>query len=285
MIELAIVILIGGIIMAAGAQAVGSYMKNINRKITKDRISAIVEQIDRYLEENERLPCVARRNDNPSSATFARALDDDGVPGGAIGCTLTGPAPPAAPAVVSTAAGGDVFIGAVPTRTLNLPDTFLTDAWGNRFQYAVTRTQTNSFVPGSGRIHVRDTNNNPVVLPAGRADFVIFSTGDNKRGGWAMSGQSMNLACAAVPASDDDRENCDGDAVFVTTLTTADGTVNLYDDIVQYKRIPSKNIVIPAEAVVPIERLGPDADTCPAGWQKPVPAIPNNGNLVYCKKI
>lgn len=285
MIELAIVLIIGGIIMAAGAQAVGSYMKNINRKVTKDRIAAVVEQIERYLEENERLPCVARRNDGQASATFARALDDDGVPGGAVGCTLTGPAPPPAPAVISTASAGEVFIGVVPTRTLNLPDTFLVDAWGNRLQYAVTRTQTNTFVPGNGRIHVRDTNNNPVVLPAGRADFVVFSTGSNKRGGWAMSGQSINLACAAVPNADDDRENCDGDAVFATTLLTIDSGTNEYDDLVQYRRITSKNIVVPSDAVVPIERLGPDADTCPAGWQKPVPAIPNNGNLVYCKKI
>ncbi len=283
LIELVIVMVIGGLLLVVGAQAFTTYMSNINRKVTKDRIGVIVEQIELFLEENERLPCVARHNDAINSATFGRALDDDGVAGGAVGCTLAAPAPPPLPAV-ATAAGGSVFIGSVPTRTLNLPDNFMVDGWGNRILYAVTRTQTNNFVAGDGGIDIRDTNNNAVVLPAGEADFIVFSTGANKVGGWTLQGVQTG-GCAAVAAAQNDQENCDSDGVFATTMMTAEGAVNQYDDIVSYRRIASKNIVVPADVVLPIERLGPLADTCPAGWAKPVPALPNNGNLVYCKKL
>jgi prepilin-type N-terminal cleavage/methylation domain-containing protein len=281
LIELVIVLIITGVMMTGGFQLFQTYIKNQNRKVTQDKIDSIVQQIEYFLEENGRLPCVARITAAPANAGFGASI------GNANGCPAPGAAPPA-PAVLR-AGGNSVYIGVVPTRTLNLPDNFMIDGWGNRIFYAITRTQGVNFQSGSGAIHVRDTNNNTLVTPAGSADFVVFSTGENTRGAVNLQGTASTVACPAIALPSNDRENCDGDNIFVTTMMASDGpAANQYDDILKYQRKASHNIVVPAEAVLPMYRTGAVANTCPTGWRKPTPAIPNegpSGEIVYCEKI
>ncbi|MFN7095870.1 MAG: hypothetical protein ACK4M7_10945, partial [Burkholderiales bacterium] len=94
-----------------------------------------------------------------------------------------------------------VLIGAVPSKTLQLPDEFMLDGWGNRIDYAVTAAfagyQGDYDNPNSGgtSYHIRNTNMGLITIQdaalsvrTNQAVYALISHGANQLGAWRKTG-------------------------------------------------------------------------------------------------
>ena len=237
--ELAIVIGIisvvaGGVITMSSVQD----EKN-NRSETAQRLDAIEAALKRFAFLTDRLPCPASNLEVPGTANFG--VDQTlAVPGCAAGA-------PAGTAALG--AGNEALVaGAVPVRTLNLPENYAFDAWGNRFTYIVVGGVTGA--KGLRTYNTQATNNVITMVDgAGNAindptpldvvAFAIISHGKDSKG--AISREGTARACTAVGR---DSENCDGDIAFMDTRfsdSTSVGNLtygtNYFDDLVRWKKI------------------------------------------------
>ena len=253
LIEVAIVTLIGGILLATASTLLTTYTKKVQINTTEKRLEAIDDAIQLFLSLNGRYPCVADPTEPLDGANFGRE---------AVNC-------PSA----TLAAGGrnndPVRIGAVPVRTLNLPDEFIADAWGGRFTYAVTEslTDTGTYNRDFGAVYVLDNTypgdkndlNDSYITPQGSGHYAIVSHGANNSGATPVGGG----AAQACPPNNLEEANCDGDAVFRSTLITGTAdNVSLYDDMLLVRAIPQfGNDTIPDGAVMAF-----NLPACPDGW-------------------
>jgi prepilin-type N-terminal cleavage/methylation domain-containing protein len=232
LIELAVVL----VIIALMA---GSVMTLMNRHLDTNRYDKTAETLKRIEEALQRqvmisgyLPCPAALNAAPSSATYGVATD----------CNA---AAPAGTTDISAIAGtaDDIRIGAVPTRTLNLPDNMLMDAWNMRLTYVVVKdlaidtTKFNAYVkPASGGVTVTDATGNPALDPAQAelfSAYAVLSHGNDKKGATVLSGGSAT----ACTAGNMDSENCDGDSTFIDTAFNNSTTIiaSFFDDLIVWK--------------------------------------------------
>lgn len=298
LIEVAVVLIIGGTLLASFSAALLTYIQNVRMKTTTERIEAIDAALQQYLSINGSLPCPAPNDVRIDAPTFGEAIQTDTDPDGDIRhCDTLALAPPtlvAGTIRVESAVGYDpavmvdydgfaptggpspqtdaayldelgIRIGDVPVRTLNLPDEYAGDAWNSRFIYAVTEQLTNPhrFFQDSGGITIRDSGNNQVTFPDDhRAQYVIVSVGADKRGGRDfLEGRNPGLACG-VAANGFDQENCNNDRIFRTTvLNSAAVGATHYDDIIKIGMQSTTTELIPAGSVVAFDQA-----SCPKGW-------------------
>ncbi len=247
LIEMAIVITIVGIMIAGFTTGFVLYLDQAKTNVTDERIEKIREAVNIYLEINGKLPCVARLSNQIDAGGFGKEIksgdcSDSGVPNGTFQDTTF-----------------SVRIGAVPVRSLNIPDEYMFDGWGNRFLYAVQeQLATDGQYDGIGQITVVDSASNIVT---NSAHFVILSVGEDGAGGYNKNGKRVG------PCADDtklDGENCDEDGRFRSTLLFADTDANThFDDIIYYQSQTSPNEPIPAGAVMAFQ-----LNACPDGWRE-----------------
>ena len=250
LIEMALVIVIAGILLSFLGAALINFVKKNRIDTTEFRIVKIEEALARYLRVNGYYPCPASRFDGPTQTTFARSAITDCTGGVATGTVNIG--------------GADgVRIGAVPTRNLNLPDEFVMDGWGKKFTYAVSkRLATNlQYTADGGRISIVDGNNQTVVTPAGSAHYIVLSHGETGDGGYQL-GQGTLPVTPCAPSSLD-RENCNDDATFRITLVNSEANIaDFYDDYASFKGQTAQVLEpIPTGAVMAF-----NLDSCPTGW-------------------
>lgn len=178
-IEVALVVLVGGILLTTAATTLIDYLQQLKVTTTQNRMQEVNNAIVMYLQQYSALPCAASLTDAQDSTTFGRQINDPpggitnnnyspsppgGVPNncyasvvpgvGAFQATspslpppllaytpdpVDGTTPTPPPPYTSS---GFVVIGAVPVRDLNLPDQDIADAWGDRFVYAVSDVLT-----------------------------------------------------------------------------------------------------------------------------------------------
>ena len=127
LLEMAIVIIIGGILLSFLGTALLAYLQKSRIETTEYRISKIQDSLSQYLSVNGHYPCASSRFLGGDDAQFGRMVTASCNSGGHTGTTRT----------------AGVRIGAVPTRTLNLPDEFIADAWGHKFN--VCRNRISSY--------------------------------------------------------------------------------------------------------------------------------------------
>lgn len=229
LIEVAIVLMIGGLMLGSAAAGLQVFLHKQQVKTTQERLQHASGAITQFQLVNGRLPCPAPLTAPADTTAFAREI-------------LTEPAAcnnnttPAGTFRVKGTAGRWVRIGALPTRTLNLPDELGQDAWGQRFLYAVTEKLAvdGLFHYTDGAISVVDSGGNDIVNPSGRAHYVIASAGDDRAGSYnAATGIQNSL----TPQGYDD-ENWDNNAVFRKTLinSKAEGS-NYFNDYVYHNLV------------------------------------------------
>ena len=159
-----------------------------------------------------RLPCPAAPGLALDDVNFGREISND--------CTAAA----AVDGSVKTAGidGRGVHIGTVPVRSLNLPDEYMFDSWGNRFVYAVTEGFASpgaAAIPeADGDIGLLDPNNNSVPSSPDSIVYLLMSHGADNRGAFNIEGQQSALPPAGTLAVN----NVDGDARFVTTIFKTD---------------------------------------------------------------
>jgi hypothetical protein len=205
-----------------------------NISSTKSTMDKLQAAIDAFVNQNGYLPCPAPLSGATaalSAATYGLSADcNAAVPSGIT-------------AIAGATANEDVWVGAIPTRTLNLPDSYMFDAWTNRIAYAVVRplavntagfsgySSTESYV-----IRINDANGNPInqINPPSTnvVGYALFSHGKLGNGATSFDGTVVK-ACGATGV---DIENCDyDDAVFVDAFYN--NSTNFYDDIIRWKTI------------------------------------------------
>lgn len=187
-IEIAVVLIIGGLLIASFSSGLIIYLEQAKIKTTQDRLQAIHDAIYTFQSANLRLPCVADPTIGVDLSGFGREVhlvvplaeaqpQCNNVDGGESGALVLNnaavhgfagtPAPDSVP--------GQVIVGSVPVRSLNLPDEYILDAWGRRFTYVVTAdlasfsttSSSSLYNPQFGIIDVVDSQGNPITVTYG----------------------------------------------------------------------------------------------------------------------
>jgi prepilin-type N-terminal cleavage/methylation domain-containing protein len=293
-IELTLVLAIGGILLMSADMIVHAYLQEERTAVTQTRLAAIDAALGAYLANYGAYPCPASLTSTVDTSTYG--VD---VTGGK--CDTVAAVPPQTFSVASAGAApnnGKFRIGAVPVRTLNLPDQDMADAWNNRFYYAVTESLAsasdaggNPYNSNNGSIGVVDSLGNNVATftnTAGAtvydAQYIIISTGPDGVGAFPAAGGAATppLACPAAAATLEalNCRNAGNNGTFrKTTLNGNAGGFNIFDDFVIFHTTNMPEAV-PAGATALFAGAA-----CPQGWATPNPPLANVGGSIYCSKI
>lgn len=125
MIELAIVLVIAGLLLAAAIALIVPFLEQARLLQTRQKLERIGDALNVYAVNNFRLPCPGQPRRVPTGGEPFGTEQGSGANGGAV--------PRSCPFL---AAGG--IEGIVPFRTLGLEEDMVKDAWGNYFTYAVS---------------------------------------------------------------------------------------------------------------------------------------------------
>lgn len=257
LVEVAIVLLIGSLLLAGASSALTTYLKQGRINTTTERLDLINAAIQQYLNVNKKLPCPAPLDAQPDTAEFGIEVNSTDCRTAAYAGTFR-----------AGGAGSEIRIGAIPVRSLNLPDQFVADGWKARYTYAVTEALASegSFRQDGGKIAVVDSNNNTVVSPAGSAQYVIISHGENKSGAYDISG----IALGGCNAGALEEINCNrGSAIFRKTILIAEAEGSDYfDDYLYAQNATADQFSMPVGAIVAF-----DLAACPDGWLEYSPSV------------
>ncbi len=248
LIEMAIVLSVMGILIAAFASAYNLYHRTQKHMTTVANSEQIVQALGNYLVQNGNYPCPARMDvarEDPAygmmgdctSTTVAVGTCANGI------CVEQGerqvninPNPGTAVNITPR-----VRRGAVPFRILGLPESASEDGNKNRFYYAVTENLTNNatYRKDSGGVSIVNGAGISMVTPAASAHFVVFSVGDDRRGAVTRYGRQVE-ACGN-PDTQQDAMNCQTGssspynlAVYRMSTQSSSATAAHYDDFVRY---------------------------------------------------
>lgn len=223
LVEMSVVLAILAVILAGVMPFLLESTKSKDSDKTVSRMDEIESAMFAFYARNNRLPC-------PADATLAVNTANFGVEANNAGtCTGGGIQANFADTVNGTVGG------AVPTKTLNLPDDVAFDGWGRRFNYHVTTAATN--VSAAGVIIVRD---HAAANRTTQAIYVLFSSGASGHGAYTVGGTRLNGGITA--GNTEKLQNCD------CTAVAANGT---YDNIfIQGMEYPSTNMAILFDDVV-----------------------------------
>lgn len=241
LIEMAVVILVTGLIIASTTSYYGLYLKRENEKITNTNIKAVTDQVSAFRNINGRYP-------GPASLTLPRGNPDYGRENTTV-CRNAAKAPGTCEngiCIKSTSRDVDpalpgnetvrVCVGTIPFRQLNLNEEYAFDAYGGRLLYAVTENLTDDalFKADRGGIEVLKAQSNVSAFSAaeqGSAHFVILSHGANRAGSFTAEG--TQLPC---PATGAENTNCNNGpaATFRVAQTDMSNDNTAFDDKINY---------------------------------------------------
>lgn len=205
LLELAIVILVLGLVLAGGIVPLQTQIEARDRSLTFDRLALIRDALLGFAAANGRLPCPDQGGDGRADPAFDPAL----------------------PASANCSAQ----TGFLPWSELGVDGL---DAWGNRYGYRVgaprfTRPETDGLCNGNstgefdlcarGQISIRGRGDNPQTTGQveGKTDLVladdvpalIWSAGHNGSGASGADGRAR-----PAPLGADELDNTDGDDSF-----------------------------------------------------------------------
>jgi prepilin-type N-terminal cleavage/methylation domain-containing protein len=237
LVELAVVVVIIGIMATAGLAALNSQLASASISVTKKKQEAIKDALETYLVKNKRLPCPATDTTGQESRV-----------------------------ITNTPANCTGYFGLLPYAELNLPKSMALDGWEDFFSYAVSSQWTLSYSNAAPVVGGKLTNlaanafnvgdlgaitvNNrplPVTTPTSSisAAFVV-SHGKNGLGAFTSKGTqavspeagtdelaNVIVSSWAVPASFSQREYTDIDVP----------TYGAFDDVVLL--ISSNDLIAP----------------------------------------
>lgn len=286
LVEAAAVVLVGGLTLMAMSSVLNNSLDIDRVALTQSRMQEIESALSEYLSVNGVLPCVARLNDAPDTATFGIAINtaNPNACAASVGAGTFRAAGNAPPIVIANPVNTRTIVfGAVPVRTLNLPDQDMIDAWGNRFLFAVTDylTVPGNYNPSQGTIGVVDNSNPSPAAPPSKAlvgpasglnpnsyaQYVIVSYGANHAGAYTLAGGN-GVPCPTAAANRYESVNC-----TLPTATFRKGPVigdqaadSTFDDYLLYhsQMSPGDDRLsdTPKGIILPFTNM----TVCPTGW-------------------
>ncbi|MCB1563134.1 MAG: type II secretion system protein [Alphaproteobacteria bacterium] len=264
-LELAIVLIIFGIIASTVFVALNFYSQEQRRVRTSESLDTLQTALALH-EIFGCLPCPARLSADPGDMDYGRE-QRAGEPIPCMGaCDPTSlTVVPAEDETGTIIVGENILIGAFPFQTLldnnvmekdsysnyiggavkRLSGRASMDGWKRKITYAVPErlTTLTNYTPQGGLIRVLDENDESVLERDGSGKYVLISHGPNGRGAYTEDGHELDdcvmSACFPLPApcpgvkNRNENENCDNnDGVFLAGLKSdADPG---YDDIIRY---------------------------------------------------
>ncbi len=248
----------GGFLVAVSAQ---DEQAKINRTISA--LDSIEEALIAFYQINGRLPCPARKDLADSNAAFGLEWNSGGP--------CLGNPTEAQINEVHDGTNEEVWVGAIPIRTLGLPATLAYDGWGSRLSYALVNRLGQSALTFRGYASAAPTRDLTIIDAEGSftgapdtsdativnnklndgqsVAYVLVSHGKDKRGGYNKSGV-VGIACDTAGTVPRDTENCDyavGASVDAQKTTfrdmrivdSASGTATFYYDYIRWKTLPN----------------------------------------------
>lgn len=218
LIELAIVLVIIGVLAGSFLGTLGSRIDTTRRAEVVDDLEVIKKAILGYAYSSGGpfLPCPCKTN---CESGIANAGQEDEAGG------------------VCDADAADGYLGYLPWGTLGVKPG---DAWNTLYRYWVDPNFSDSVNgfdltdTGSGQIRTRSANGAATPLVASNVVAIIFTHGKNTYGGFSVDG----LARPAIPAGNvDEADNADTNSEFVSRIPTEAGVTSPggeFDDIVMW---------------------------------------------------
>ena len=228
---MAIFVMVAGLMIAAASPILQTYTNNKHKISTGDNLAQAQTALNNYFQANRRFPCPAPRTAAMDSVSYGledtvhpcSALQDgslvqqdlldgtlrvNGVNNVVMGTTT---APVTTP----------VRIGALPVRTLGLPDGSDMDGFGNRFVYAVTENYATNSAPttfGLGAITIHDDMGNNATAFPGNAVYALNAFGQDSRGAFNVNGIRLQLCNTTVTVGPNCNDSPPGPVTFVNTV-------------------------------------------------------------------
>lgn len=197
LVELSIVLVIIGVVSAAGLMLFSAYIEGQAYRLTVQRMETIRQALYDYRIAFNRLPCRAQTTSvTPDSTSFGVALDP------LMGCV---------------GAFGQIHQD-LPVRTLGLSDEMAFDGWGRRFLYYVDSTADDtdgfdSIAADDTTARISVTHNQSGVTVATTAVYALVSGGPDGHGmytrtsvspinaGITNANQLINCKCTSAGAN------------------------------------------------------------------------------------
>ena len=265
LLEISIVIGIVALIIGMGVNAMDNVVQSARTTATNEKLRAIENALETFWLTNGRLPCPADASVTDSDTYYG--LEAQNTTGNCTGGTHD---------ATTTFPDNSIAEGMIPFATLNIPESYAVDAWGNRFTYAADtlmtatdaalRLDTNSQCADIPVAYMQDVNWGATATswdlyenymnhrnPGDTADintianyaYVVLSHGENEFGAYSKTGTRITNEDAAreeginawlLPTSP-----YTGDPAFSgdTRLGYIDGfdQYSGFDDVLRYKTI------------------------------------------------
>ncbi len=241
LVELTVVLVVIGLLLASAAPVLKIYLLQKRDNEMKETTRAVRTALSNFIEVNDRYPCPAPLDISSLDPQFGQEqIVNPGQPTQSCDPSSSG---------VSYDAGLNVYVGAVPARTLDLEMGRTLDPYGNRFTYAISgphagmNGMVNPSLPGTISII-------PPLATGMSPQFALVSHGLDGAGSFTPEGVANAITCA--DASTEQQENCDLDGTL-TEIYQSYGTL-YYDDISYFTLI----------------------DDDPDGWWKQASGTPND---------
>ncbi len=254
LIELSFALIILGLILATFFSFYRPYVEQQKFEKTQKTVANAATEIRAYLDLNGHFPCpasmTADRTDTINYGYERNCSDTTTVAvntcaAGNDYCVKESPR-----LFFDGVPGGDlrrVRVGALPFRTLNITEDESYDRYGSRLYYAVTESLARSsseYNIDNGAISIVDTRgvelfdtNNDVVETGqtGLPEFIVFSVGPDREGGFTMNGNEISPCPTLNLAHYNDAYNCHRGAAMIARFVSkgaADGSQDIaMDDI------------------------------------------------------
>lgn len=241
LIEMAIVIIITGLLIAGAASAYSMYLKDKKRQDTVTRTNAVVTSIGNFRNLFGRYPCPASLTETRDDPAYGHetcdlaAMPADGTCANGF-CTEI-----STRAAIDYMVGGAVVngqppvtAGFVPFRTLNLPESYAYDGYGGRLKYAVTRhlTASDNFEADTGGIDILNDQGVSIIAPPGSAHFLIISHGEDQSGAYTNAG--VQIPCTAGNKESDNCTENRMNATYRLSRTVTANSADTFDDTLLY---------------------------------------------------
>jgi prepilin-type N-terminal cleavage/methylation domain-containing protein len=226
LIELAVVLMVSGILMAAYMDASRLALENKRRNVTMERIDLIQDAMAHYFARYGAYPCpgppVSAGPDDLKAGNCASLDDADIAEAEEHGI-----------AFINSRAGRKIIEGAVPYRLLDIPRENTLDGWNNQLTYAITAglTSHDTFNANDGGISIVDEYDTSLINPPASALWALVSHGPDGSGAW-YDGAPSARSC---PSGRMETINCNHEGRFVVAPTSTAVNQNTYDDIVFYR--------------------------------------------------
>lgn len=242
LIEMAIVVMIIGVLIASLSPLYARYQENQRVQATQANINTAISAIGSFRSLYGRYPCAAPLTATRNNPAYGR--EDCNVTDVAVNLCENGFCiEPSIRTLTTpfqyrgvTQTTPRIIVGTIPFRQLNIDEDGGYDGYKNRLMYVVTEhlTGATSFEPEQGGIEVLSDSGTSALDIPGSAHFMVFSYGPDALGGYNNNG--IPLGC---PGNSTESENCDFqsgsfDGTYRIGLANTSGNAGNYDDIVDY---------------------------------------------------